>query len=164
MTAIQSIRDVYEDSHIPGYSPARLQSGIGEALGAITTPDEEPISPGLELAYDERIRQINQENYDAGHDQGHSVELALAGASYAQFAAATVLRGLGPEDALAADAGVGGPDDWPWDPEFWKPTGDPVRDLVKATALLGAALDSLIIEQEQEEGTRSLFVPEQENS
>ena len=31
--------------------------------------------------------------------------------------------------------------DWPWPPEFWKPSDDPVRNLVKAGALIAAEID-----------------------
>ena len=34
------------------------------------------------------------------------------------------------------------PRDWPWEPEAWKPTY-PVRDLVKAGALIAAEIDRL---------------------
>jgi hypothetical protein len=35
------------------------------------------------------------------------------------------------------------PDDWPWDWRFWKPSVDPIRDLVKAGALIAAEIDRL---------------------
>lgn len=32
---------------------------------------------------------------------------------------------------------------WPWDEEWWKPSEDPVRNLVKAGALIAAEIDRL---------------------
>jgi hypothetical protein len=60
--------------------------------------------------------------------------LALAGATY----------------ALTADMRIIGRDDtpitWPWDSPYWKPTpGNRLRDLVKAGALIAAAIDSLAL-------------------
>lgn len=36
----------------------------------------------------------------------------------------------------------GGIELWPWSREAWKPTGDRVRDLTKAGALIAAAIDA----------------------
>jgi hypothetical protein len=33
--------------------------------------------------------------------------------------------------------------DWPWDERWWKPSNDPIRDLVKAGALIAAEIDRL---------------------
>ena len=33
--------------------------------------------------------------------------------------------------------------DWPWGSEYWKPSEDPVRNLVKAGALIAAEIDRL---------------------
>lgn len=35
------------------------------------------------------------------------------------------------------------PDGWPWAPEWWKPSNDPVANLVRAGALIAAELDRL---------------------
>lgn len=83
----------------------------------------------------ERQRQIEVEGYTAEHDHGHADELLRAGRCYAA-AADNDLNGFG--HARIA------PPDWPWHPSFWKPTGDPVRDLEKAGALIAAAIDDLL--------------------
>lgn len=84
----------------------------------------------------ERERQKTEEGYTAEHDKGHSAELAVAGAQYAM----AVWADLDPEaPAYNTDAM-----DWPWHEAFWKPTGDPVLDLIKAGGLLAAALDALL--------------------
>ncbi len=88
---------------------------------------------GVTLIGSERLRQIAQEGYDAEHDAGHADELAMAGATYAIY--------------VASGSPVGPIAGWPWAPEFWKPTGNPIRDLTKAGALIAAALDSLLAEE-----------------
>lgn len=77
---------------------------------------------GVLLIADERARQIRTEGWTAEHDDEHTHgELAQAAVAYA-----------------------GASTHWPWSPEAWKPTGDRVRDLVKAGALIAAELDRLL--------------------
>jgi hypothetical protein len=89
---------------------------------------------GAELIAAERARQIAEEGYTAEHDHGHAIQITQAAQSYV---------GL----ALREQRGTWLPMDvpimWPWDASYWKPTGDPVRDLTKAGALIAAAIDSL---------------------
>jgi hypothetical protein len=35
---------------------------------------------------------------------------------------------------------------WPWEPEGWKPSDDPIRNLVKAGSLIAAEIDRLLAE------------------
>lgn len=87
----------------------------------------------------ERQRQIEAEGYDAGHDVGHADELALAAACYAI-----------PPDRRRS-VGIPGSDLWPWQSGYWKPTpNDRIRELVKAGALIRAALDALLADREQD--------------
>ena len=92
---------------------------------------------GVSLIKKERNRQISDEGWDAAHDAGHADELADAGAAYA---VAHAWRG--------ADEGAqSAPPEWPWSPVYWKPTPhDRIRELVKAGALIAAAIDSLLAE------------------
>lgn len=88
---------------------------------------------GVTLIGDERSRQIVYEGYGADHDRGHSEELALAGATYA----------LTEDMRIIGKASI--PITWPWDAQYWKPTeGDRIRELVKAGALIAAAIDSML--------------------
>ncbi len=81
-------------------------------------------SAGVGLIAAERRRQVEAEGYTAEHDAGHATELAMAAACYA----IPTLSGRGL---------------WPWAPDYWKPTpGDRVRELVKAGALIAAAIDA----------------------
>lgn len=80
------------------------------------------------------------EGYDALHDRGAADELALAGATYA-----TPARHRFRLPKLAT------PVFWPWRFALWRPTPDDrVRELVKAGALIAAAIDSLLEQQERE--------------
>ena len=81
-------------------------------------------SAGVDLIAAERRRQVEVEGYNPGHDAGHATELAMAAACYA----IPTLSGRGL---------------WPWAPSYWRPTpGDRVRELVKAGALIAAAIDA----------------------
>ena len=97
------------------------------------------MSKATDLFAAERERQVTEEGYTPEHDVNHAGELALAGDAYA-LAAADSLGVLG----YAANDPAHPTFDWPWDKSYWKPTGDPVRDLVKAGGLIAAALDSLL--------------------
>ena len=81
----------------------------------------------------ERQRHFVEERWTEDHDDEHSKgELAQAAELY-------VFAYTHPEAARAV------PDEWPWDPEWWKPESKPGnpsdRDLVKAGALIAAELD-----------------------
>lgn len=77
----------------------------------------------------ERRRQINQEGWTPTHDLDHDGgELVDAAVCY--------LRGPFLPDAPP-------PDDWPWDASAWKPSEDPIRNLVRAGALIAAEIDRI---------------------
>ncbi len=84
---------------------------------------------GAQLIATERRRQIKVEGWTARHDDGHAYgELALAAQCYAE---SELRKGGDPERA------------WPWNLEWWKPSNDPIRNLVKAGALIAAEIDRL---------------------
>ena len=96
---------------------------------------------GVELIADERIRQQTEEGWTPEHDDEHRLgELSMAGSAYADVASAMV-RGASPEEFPAEMMLSEG--DWPWDEEWWKPSPDPIRNLVKAGALIAAEIDRL---------------------
>lgn len=77
---------------------------------------------GAELISVERERQIASEGYSLDHDREHGAgQLAKAAMAYL----------------------TGSPDSWPWAPESLKLSGDIARNLVKAGALIAAAIDVL---------------------
>ncbi len=101
---------------------------------------------GVELIAQERKRQIEVEGWDAEHDKEHSCgDLAMAGACYAL----DIAKDYGLHDRRQMDAGclinltnlitfL-----WPWD-GWWKPTRkEPIKQLVKAGALIAAEIDKL---------------------
>jgi hypothetical protein len=104
------------------------------------------MSSGADQIRAERGRQIVSEGYSVEYDltAGGAEPLALAAYGYVAHAAGTILAGFTPEQSLEAGEFAGPtPDAWPWSAEAWKPTGDPKRDLVKAGALIAAAIDQL---------------------
>lgn len=87
---------------------------------------EQPLS-GIELIQAERKRQIEREGYSTEHDQHHTYrDLVLAACAYLI------------NDTLTED----GKHLWPWEPSEFKPHGSQ-RDLVRAGALIAAAIDRL---------------------
>jgi hypothetical protein len=94
---------------------------------------------GAELIAAERKRQMSEEGWTPGHDDGHAeCELVCAAACYLNEHAKipTVHSFI----------------DWPWDLRFWKPSDDPIRNLVKAGALIAAEIDRLKRLEEQDDG------------
>jgi hypothetical protein len=91
------------------------------------------LETGIELIADERSRQVSQEGWTPEHDDEHSTgELAQAALCYAKYAE---LQGRSSEQWFERD--------WPWDETWWKPSPDPIRNLVKAGALIAAEIDRL---------------------
>ena len=96
---------------------------------------------GVELIAAERHRQRVIEGYGDAHDADHvNGELANAAACYA--APSMPRRQIEPP----GEYDRGGPTLpilWPWDRADWKPTGNRIRDLTKAGALIAAEIDRL---------------------
>lgn len=89
---------------------------------------------GDELIADERMRQITTEGYslrhDDEHDDGGLIRAAIAYAMHAESFAR-------PSPVIGWFAW------WPWQRIDWKPSPTPIRDLVKAGALIAAEIDRL---------------------
>jgi hypothetical protein len=77
---------------------------------------------GIERIAAERQRQIDAEGWTAYHDDKHEYGELL--------------------EAAACYLGVGDPV-WPWQPESFRPVGNPIRNLEKAGALIAAEIDRL---------------------
>jgi hypothetical protein len=85
---------------------------------------------GAELIADERRRQVNVEGWTPEHDdEHHGHEIAAAAVCYVE--------------ASYGGVEVESPWDWPWHPDWWKPSDDPIRNLVKAGALIAAEIDRI---------------------
>jgi hypothetical protein len=92
----------------------------------------------------ERMRQIEQEGWTPGHDDGNRRgQLARAAGCYALHAGGVVHE----TTVTDREAVHKVPMWWPWSWRWWKPT-DPRRCLVKAGALVVAAIELL----DREEG------------
>lgn len=87
---------------------------------------------GAELIAAERRRQVEAEGWIPEHDAEHvDAELVIAAICYLDH-----VYEIGEPEAPA-------PDTWPWHDDWWKPSEDPVRNLVKAGALIAAEIDRL---------------------
>jgi hypothetical protein len=94
---------------------------------------------GDELIAAERQRQVDVERWDAGHDDEHyECELLDAALCYAGVAGSQIC-----DDDRGAEAKGKLLEEWPWEPEWWKPSDNPIRNLVKAGALIAAEIDRL---------------------
>lgn len=89
------------------------------------------VKTGIDLIADERQRQMDVEGWTPEHDDAHRHgELAKAAAVYA-------LLGTDAETKEGDDRSA-----WPWSPQWFKPS-TPIRDLVKAGALIAAEIDRI---------------------
>lgn len=104
--------------------------------------------PGLALIKSERERQMRKiikdgEGWSLEHDDEHiSRELARAALSYVGH---YVARGwvFDHQDGKKTYREEEPSEHWPWDDSYWNPQ-DPMRDLVKAGALIAAEIDRLL--------------------
>ena len=110
------------------------------------------ITVGTLLICRERMRQIDEEGFDAAHDAKHDQqELLLAALCYIESAGDYEL-GLYYKNPRRGDI----PSGWPfgaesWKNEPWKPSNT-MRMLVKAGAFIAAEIDRLLAENESNNG------------
>jgi hypothetical protein len=98
---------------------------------------------GIELIAEERERQISQEGWSAEDDDRHdSGQLNDAALAYA-YAASEQARGESLRYIQGLEESCDLPQPWPWESSWWKPSEDPIRNLVKAGALIAAEIDRL---------------------
>jgi len=96
---------------------------------------------GAELIATERQRQMDVEGWTAQHDACHDCgELCVAAAAYLKDANISALSKKFPSQYFGAPLI---PYNWPWDVRWWKPSNDPIRNLVKAGALIAAEIDRI---------------------
>lgn len=115
-----------------------------------TQPSPDALKAAIVDIAAERQRQVDAEGWSSEHDDEYSMgELERAAGWYALN---SILRGpetLGVADydceanKLFAPKHGCGAYQWPWSIEWWKPSEDPRRDLVKAGALILAAIERL---------------------
>lgn len=111
-----------------------LSTKIVDALAQVALAEQR--SPAGADVRAERRRQIHVEGFSLEHDdEHHQGELAMAAACYAEEAFCQ----LRDPDRLPEISGIV-PQFWPWEPSWWKPSLDARRNLVKAGALILAAI------------------------
>ena len=92
---------------------------------------------GVELIADERKRQIEELGYSIEHDSKHlTSEFALNACSYIESA---MIKAYGGKTLTVEELKNG----WLWDKEAFKPK-TPLKDLIRAGALIAAAIDNLM--------------------
>lgn len=106
---------------------------------------------GIEMIADERKRQVEVEGYSEQHDSCHSPrKLIQAAQTYLESADLTLhSKEFSPSNSWHQTNLPFYRNEikrtWPWEQESFKPTTD-IRDLVKAGALIAAAIDRLQME------------------
>jgi hypothetical protein len=131
-------------SGIDAEAHKRIQKNLLAALARIAEleqpqPREQTFEDGASLIAAERNRQVRIEGWSPEHDDEHARgEMAMAARNYA-YRAVNIVLGL----VDVNDDFIGVPGGWPWDREWWKPSPDPIRNLVKAGALIAAEIDRL---------------------
>ena len=89
---------------------------------------------GVHLIAAERRRQVSEEGWMPEHDDEHTgFELTKAAESYAWLT----------RTPAPVPSAVPAPFMWPWAASWWKPSDDPVRNLVRVGALIAAEIDRL---------------------
>lgn len=102
---------------------------------------------GVDLIAQERKRQVVQEGFSRVQDLHREDILAAAALCYTRTAYDVMVV-----HDLKTNYIPIHPNHWPLDYDEFKPTGDPVRDLVKAGALVAAAIDALILDRGPDNG------------
>ncbi len=94
---------------------------------------------GIELVAAERKRQMEEEGWTPEHDSTHIYgEIVGAARAYAWYAQSSICKLKKSSNPPLA---------WPWDNHWWKPSDDPIRNLVKAAALICAEIDRIQAEE-----------------
>lgn len=99
---------------------------------------------GSVLIQEERQRQISAEGFTHEHDRNNSeCELIQASQYYSTCALNQIRKTLLPEKIIRDELFPSN-----WDEKFAKPS-DPIRNLIKAGALIAAEIDRLRLQEEE---------------
>lgn len=99
---------------------------------------------GAQLIAKERQRQLDVEQWNPEHDAKYeNNELVKAAVCYAMPPEGFNI--INRPDGLISQLNLPRTHLWPWDMEWWKPSGQGgrIRDLMKAGALIAAEIDRL---------------------
>ena len=114
--------------------PKNTESYVA-TLAKFISENSPKVTTGAVLIAAERLRQIEKDKWTPQHDDYYSVgQLATAAICYTEVAVC-VVSGLPLRNSIL---GL-----WPWDYQWWKPSADPIRNLIKAGALISAEIDRL---------------------
>ena len=95
----------------------------------------------IELIKSERDRQVSVKKFSIfADDRYRSGELIDAALSYSTAAAK---QARGHDQPVLKGMAASGEVPWPWQDHWWKPSNDPIRNLVKAAALIAAEIERL---------------------
>ena len=100
------------------------------------------MSTGAQLIAAERQRQIDVEGWTPEHDDEHVLgEMAGAAESYAFAARCQAIAAAHGAPPIPLNDRI--PNHWPpsWHEDWYKPSDDSIRNLVKAGALIAAEID-----------------------
>jgi hypothetical protein len=99
---------------------------------------------GVELIDKERFRQVMVEGFLEPHDDLY-IESQLSMAAESYILVSNYLCNTDCIIPLAINSVIEQPPSfWPWDKSWWKPSEDPIKNLVKAGALIAAEIDRLL--------------------
>lgn len=114
--------------------------------------DTYPPLEGAALIAAERERQIKKEGWTPEHDDGHGdFQLSVAARCYLIAAR---------RQAKSLPKSFDQPLIWPWSWHWWKPSHDPIRNLVKAGALIAAEIDRLLRAKDATEAAKPDHFPD----
>jgi len=113
--------------------------GVGDRCMFCNRAMEPLRMSGSQMIDNERTRQIESEGWTAAHDDEHTeCQLLDAAICYAGMSGSLVM-----DPDSGSEARIGLMEVWPWEPSWWKPSNDPIRNLVKAGALIAAEIDRM---------------------
>lgn len=125
----------------PGSQPALEppEREFFETTENARSADARTENDGAMLIALERLRQVSLEGFTEEVDDAYGRgELAEAAVCYADLAINQQLTGMTPAEAKENAARL-----WPWDRDGFNPKDDPIRNLVRAGALIAAEIDRL---------------------
>jgi hypothetical protein len=132
LSGMNQVLTILRDLDCPLDVRVTMAHDVADAALRSMLASSPPEPTGVELIAAERTRQIQAEGWTPEHDNEHADhELAMAAESYIRQACVPNVDMHIP------------PDPWPWELSWWKPSEDPIRNLVKAGALIAAEIDRL---------------------
>jgi hypothetical protein len=105
------------------------------------------MNTGIELIAAERERH----GWTIDHDNRHTAGELIAAATCYADASLALINGAQPEDVRGYYLDCTAPvPQWPWDDSSFKISSDPIRNLVKAGALIAAEIDRISRQNESQ--------------